>query len=161
MEAVNVSQKVYKQLNQFTSMVWGNAQAALKPTDSPGVEYIDLAGYLDGLRWLFGRAIEHDKILVRAEYRSAFQELQTTYYSRGAFVTGQPGIGKRRTTLARVVFESEIFATRKDTLPCLFTIAASGAETSGCSAVRGQTLCTVSQSRSSYFPLCRRLRTIR
>ncbi|KAF8120576.1 hypothetical protein EV363DRAFT_87913 [Boletus edulis] len=79
-------------LNQFARMVWDTPEDISK-SHPQGFEYIDLRGCLAGFEDIFGGTIE-EKILVRDEYRIAAQELQTARYHRGAYVTGQPGIGK-------------------------------------------------------------------
>ena len=83
-------------LKSLAEAVWGNAQAFLKQDRAIGVEYIDLTGHRDAFKVLLGSAItEQAKILVREEYRTALHELETNNgYRRGAYVTGQPGIGK-------------------------------------------------------------------
>jgi hypothetical protein len=87
-------------LNSFASAVWGNPQAVLKRDHTIGVDYIDLTAYHDAFEFLLGSAFQHAKILVRDEYRTALHELETNNtYRRGAYVTGQPGIGKSCRTL--------------------------------------------------------------
>ena len=78
------------ELDQFSRAVWGNPKAVLRR--SGDIEFIDLGGYPAFLGLLVG-AVWYDKILVREEYRIALQTLETERYSRGAYVTGQPGIG--------------------------------------------------------------------
>ncbi|KAF8132280.1 hypothetical protein EV363DRAFT_1295804 [Boletus edulis] len=73
-------------------MVWDKPQAISK-AHPQGFEFICLKGYLKGFQALFGAAVE-ENILVRDEYRIAIQDLQKHEYRRGAYVTGQPGIGK-------------------------------------------------------------------
>ncbi|KAF8554858.1 hypothetical protein OG21DRAFT_1010570 [Imleria badia] len=76
--------------------VWGNAQAFLKQDLTTGVEYIDLTGHRYAFQVLLGPAVKDQaKILVREEYRTALHELETNHtYRHGAYITGQPGIGK-------------------------------------------------------------------
>ena len=83
-------------LKSFAEAIWGNAQAFLKHDYAMGIEYIDLAGYRDAFNVLLGPAIRGQvKILVREEYRTALRELETNEtYHYGAYITGQPGIGK-------------------------------------------------------------------
>ncbi|KAF8557321.1 hypothetical protein OG21DRAFT_349393 [Imleria badia] len=79
-------------LKSFASSVWGNAQ---EQDHTTGVEYIDLTSYIDAFELLFGSAVKGAKILVREEYRIALHELETNdTYCHGAYITGQPGIGK-------------------------------------------------------------------
>ncbi|KAF8133018.1 hypothetical protein EV363DRAFT_83965 [Boletus edulis] len=87
-----ITDAIRTQLYRLASTVWGNPQAVLKH-DPSGFEYIDVQEYRHGLQALFGSPTI-SKILVRDEYRTALQELQTDPYARGAYVTGQPGIGK-------------------------------------------------------------------
>ncbi|KAF8435631.1 hypothetical protein L210DRAFT_3550214 [Boletus edulis BED1] len=89
---VVVARYIRDDLSRFAHMVWVKPQAISK-RHSEGFEYIDLKGCLTGFKALFGGAVV-EKILVRDEYRIAAQELQTDRYHRGAYVTGQPGIGK-------------------------------------------------------------------
>ena len=79
------------QLKQFASAVWGDSKAVLRR--SGDIEFIDLKDY-PVFRHLFAGPLFHDKILVREEYRIALRELETRMYDRGAYVTGQSGIGK-------------------------------------------------------------------
>ena len=79
------------ELDKFAQVVWGNPQAVLRR--SGDMEFIDLKGY-PAFRQLFAGAASYDKILVREEYRIALRALETKMYYRGAYVTGQPGIGK-------------------------------------------------------------------
>ncbi|KAF8441700.1 hypothetical protein L210DRAFT_3644942 [Boletus edulis BED1] len=89
-----ISNDTRDKLNRFTSIIWHNGtQAVLRRHDPERFEYIDLEGYLDSFQFIFGPTIVA-KILVRDEYRTALQDLQTDAYDRGAYVTGQPGIGK-------------------------------------------------------------------
>ncbi|KAF8548541.1 hypothetical protein OG21DRAFT_1500960 [Imleria badia] len=83
-------------LKSFSEAVWGNAQAFLKQDHAMGVEYIDLTGYRHAFKVLLGPAVRDQvKILVREEYRTALHELETNdTYHYGAYITGQPGIGK-------------------------------------------------------------------
>ncbi|KAF8124886.1 hypothetical protein EV363DRAFT_1402856 [Boletus edulis] len=91
---VVVDSLIRDDLSRFAHMVWCTPQAISKRHSDPGgFEYIDLGGCLVGFQVLFGGAVE-EKLLVRDEYRIAAQELQTDRYHRGAYVTGQPGIGK-------------------------------------------------------------------
>ena len=80
------------ELSQFSRMVWGNSEAVLRR--SGDIEFIDLGGYHPAIWRLFPGIVWYDKILVREEYRIALRTLDTERYSRGAYVTGQPGIGK-------------------------------------------------------------------
>ena len=90
-----ISKHRHDNLNSFASAVWGNTQAVLKRDRTTGVHYIDLTAYHDAFEFLLGSAFQHVKILVRDEYRIALHELETSNtYRRGAYVTGQPGIGK-------------------------------------------------------------------
>ena len=84
-------------LNQFAGMVWGNSQTVLKHHPD-GFQFIDLDGFFDAFHSLFAGIVTHDKLLVRDEYLVAKQDLETAMYQRGAYVTGQPGIGKSWTT---------------------------------------------------------------
>ncbi|KAF8125005.1 hypothetical protein EV363DRAFT_1353394, partial [Boletus edulis] len=86
----------------------GNPQAVLK-YDPSGFECIDVEEYQLGLQTLFGSSTI-SKVLVRDEYRTALQELQTDTYVRGAYVTGQPGIGK---TLFLVYLLVELLGHRR------------------------------------------------
>ncbi|KAN0077949.1 hypothetical protein V8E55_010006 [Tylopilus felleus] len=83
-------------LKSFAEAAWGNAQAFLKQDHAMGVEYINLTEHHLAFEILLGPAIiDQVKILVREEYRTALHELETNNrYRRGAYVTGQPGIGK-------------------------------------------------------------------
>ncbi|KAF8431481.1 hypothetical protein L210DRAFT_1058369 [Boletus edulis BED1] len=89
---VAVARFIHHDLNCFPRMVWNKPQA-ISELHSQGFEFIYLKGYLKGFQALFGGAVE-EKILVRDEYRIAIQESQKDEYYRGAYVTGQPGIGK-------------------------------------------------------------------
>jgi len=93
-----LSEKEHADLNRFASAVWGNAGAVLKRSGSRDTEFIDLEGYFHTFRPLFIGALKYDKILVRDEYRTALLALETDRYYLGAYVTGQPGIGKSWTT---------------------------------------------------------------
>ena len=81
----------HDELDRFSRAVWGNPQAVLRR--SGDIEFIDLKDY-PAFRQLFGGAVSYDKILVREEYHIALRALETKMYYRGAYVTGQPGIGK-------------------------------------------------------------------
>lgn len=78
------------QLTEFSKTVWGKPGALLKC--SGNIKYIDLNGH-KAFQALFAGEVD-DKILVRDEYHAALEELQKDTYRRGAYVTGQPGIGK-------------------------------------------------------------------
>ncbi|KAG9316860.1 hypothetical protein JVU11DRAFT_2935 [Chiua virens] len=84
------------QLSQFTSKAWGSPCAFIKELDDGQgkFDYIDLGGYFTTFRKFFGGALSVDKILIRQEYRDAFEELEKEAYYNGVCVTGQPGIGK-------------------------------------------------------------------
>ncbi|KAF8133329.1 hypothetical protein EV363DRAFT_1397562 [Boletus edulis] len=88
-----VDNDVRVDLKTFAKTVWGRPGAISKHHDAEGFEYIDLGRWLGAFQTIFGAAIE-ENILVRDEYRTAVQELQTDRYSRGAYVTGQSGTGK-------------------------------------------------------------------
>ncbi|KAF8552965.1 hypothetical protein OG21DRAFT_1485803 [Imleria badia] len=83
-------------LKSFAEAVWGNAQAFLKQDHTTGAEYIDMTEHPHAFKVLLGPAVRHQaKILVREEYRIALHELETNdTYRYGAYITGQPGIGK-------------------------------------------------------------------
>ncbi|KAF8347713.1 hypothetical protein F5887DRAFT_953802 [Amanita rubescens] len=81
----------HAQLTEFSKTVWGKPGALLK--SSGDIEYIDLEGH-EVFRALFAGELNGGKILVRDEYRAALEELEKDTYRRGAYVTGQPGIGK-------------------------------------------------------------------
>ncbi|KAI9568825.1 hypothetical protein HD554DRAFT_2171964 [Boletus coccyginus] len=80
-------------LNQFACKVWGNPGAVLKQHPG-GFQFIDLGPYFDAFRSLFAGVALPDKLLVRDEYRIALQALEEDRYKQGAYVVGQPGIGK-------------------------------------------------------------------
>jgi hypothetical protein len=84
-------------LNQFAGMIWGNSQTVLKQHPD-GFQFIDLGGFFDAFHSFFAGIVTHDKLFVRNEYLVAKQELETATYQRGAYVTGQPGIGTSWTT---------------------------------------------------------------
>ena len=87
-------ENIHEQLSQFSRAVWGNSGAVLRR--SGDIEFIDLEGY-PALRELFTGGLfklYYYKILVREEYHTALQALETEMYDTGAYVTGQPGIGK-------------------------------------------------------------------
>ncbi|KAF8442817.1 hypothetical protein L210DRAFT_3629467 [Boletus edulis BED1] len=89
---VVVDSYIRDELSWFADMVRDTPQAISK-CHPEGFEFIDLGGCLAGFQALFGGTVE-EQILVRDEYRIAAQKLQTDRYDRGAYVTGQPGIGK-------------------------------------------------------------------
>ncbi|KAI9573181.1 hypothetical protein HD554DRAFT_2310957 [Boletus coccyginus] len=81
-------------LNQFAGEVWGNPGAILKQHPG-GFQFIDLGPYFKAFRSFFAGVSLKDKILVRDEYRTALQALkEDQLYEGGAYVVGQPGIGK-------------------------------------------------------------------
>ncbi|KAN0073583.1 hypothetical protein V8E55_012190 [Tylopilus felleus] len=83
-------------LKSFAEAAWGNAQDFLKQDHAMGVEYINLTEHHLAFEILLGWAVRDQvKILVREEYRTALHELETNNtYHYGAYITGQPGIGK-------------------------------------------------------------------
>ncbi|KAI9456482.1 hypothetical protein HD554DRAFT_1847843 [Boletus coccyginus] len=85
-------QQTLLNLQRFAALVRDNPQAVLKRSED--IEFIDLGEFKQDLRLLFGWAAKQRKILVRDEYRTALQTLDTDFYCDGAFVIGQPGIGK-------------------------------------------------------------------
>ena len=90
-----VPQDFYDQLQEFTNAVWGRSDHVLFTDPDLNAEYINLGRYFRAFQRLFPTAvIYHDKILVRQEYRDALQALKGPRYHRGAYVTGQPGIGR-------------------------------------------------------------------
>lgn len=89
-------------LNQFAHTVWGNPQALLRQLPQ-GAEFIDLSEYSEVFERLFAGILTNYKILIRNEYRAALRELQTNKYRRGAYVTGQPGIGMSQITLGIIL----------------------------------------------------------
>ena len=86
---------IITQLQEFTGAVWDRSDHVLLMHPSLNVEYINLDRYLGAFQRLFPNAvIFHDKILIRQEYRDALEALKgRSEYLRGAYVTGQPGIG--------------------------------------------------------------------
>jgi hypothetical protein len=78
-------------------MVWGNSQTVLKQHPD-GFQFIDLCGFFRAFHSFSAGIVTHDKLLVRNEYLVAKQALETATYRRGAYVTGQPGIGTSWTT---------------------------------------------------------------
>ena len=80
-------------LNEFAGMVWGNPQTVLKHHPN-GFQFIDLGEFFVAFHSFFAGTVTHNKLLVRDEYLVAKQELETATYQNGAYVTGQPGIGK-------------------------------------------------------------------
>lgn len=86
-----LSTSQYTQLCEFAHTVWGNSKAVLQ--QSGDINFIDLQPY-PVFQHLFAGAVSHDKILIRQEYHTALQALETKTYYRGAYVTGQPGIGR-------------------------------------------------------------------
>ncbi|KAG9312715.1 hypothetical protein JVU11DRAFT_7142 [Chiua virens] len=83
-------------LSNFASKAWGSPCAFIKELDDSQAkfDYIDLGGYFTTFRKFFVGALSVDKILIRQEYRDAFEELEKEAYYNGVCVTGQPGIGK-------------------------------------------------------------------
>jgi hypothetical protein len=122
--------KLHHDLNQFASMVWGHSHTVLKHHPG-GFEFIDFGGSLDAFQDLFGNISVHDKLLVRHEYRVTYQALQTDVYRRGAYVSGQPGIGTSWKTNNSNLNDLSHAAARKNPLPHLFTRSTSRRET-GC-----------------------------
>ncbi|KAF8346418.1 hypothetical protein F5887DRAFT_1182764 [Amanita rubescens] len=89
------SEDFYGQLHEFTHAVWGRSNHVLFTDPDLNIEYIKLGRYLEAFQRLFPTAVVYsDKIFVRQEYRDALQALKGPRYHRGAYVTGQPGIGK-------------------------------------------------------------------
>ncbi|KAI0000819.1 hypothetical protein BJV74DRAFT_820874 [Russula compacta] len=90
------SQRVLDNLKSFARAVWGNPKSkSIWKRSSTGVDYIDLTDHVAAARFLFGSAGRRGKILVREEYHVALRALETEKtYTEGAYVTGQPGIGK-------------------------------------------------------------------
>lgn len=80
------------ELCRFARAVWGSPNAVLRR--SGDINFIDLRPYSSAFQRLFAGALSHDRILVRQEYLTALQALATETYYRGAYVTGQPGIGR-------------------------------------------------------------------
>ena len=80
-------------------MVWGNPQTVLKHHPG-GFQFIDLGQFFDAFHSFFAGMVIHDKLLVRDEYVVAKQNLETATYRRGAYVTGQTGIGQSLMTFA-------------------------------------------------------------
>jgi hypothetical protein len=90
-----LEESVLFKLQEFTQVVWGNSNHVLLTHPDLNVEYINLGMYFKAFQRLFPTAVVfHDKILVRQEYRDALQALKGHKYQRGAYVTGQPGIGR-------------------------------------------------------------------
>ena len=90
----------HKLLNQFSSVAWGHPEVFLKKATSPEagvIEFIDLGEYFTAVRLLFAGVLDQPTMLVRDEYHIALDTLQGAQYRRGAFVIGQPGIGKQTT----------------------------------------------------------------
>ena len=89
----------YDLLSEFSRQAWGHPELFLKNGTVPDVgdiEYVDLGKFLPSIRkCIGGTTLGH--VMVRDEYRVALEALQQPPYARGAYVTGQPGIGKYRT----------------------------------------------------------------
>lgn len=117
------------QFNLFASTVWGNPNAILE--HSGDIEFINLKPY-PALQSLFIGTRWSDKILVREEYRIALHALETETYYRGAYVTGQPGIGK--TSSVRMA-SNLTWCGRQDFLPHLHSCYASWTEACYCTSV--------------------------
>ena len=88
------------ELSHFSRAVWGNSQAVLKRhSPQENIEFIDIGDYFLAFAIFSSGLVKPHKILVREEYRTAIEELQTESYKNGAYVTGQSGIGKSQIML--------------------------------------------------------------
>ena len=88
----------YDLLSKISRHAWGHPELFLKNGTFPDIgdiEYVDLSKYLPAVD-ICSSGPELSLVLVRDEYRLALQALQRPTYARGAYVTGQPGIGKYR-----------------------------------------------------------------
>ncbi|KAI9572496.1 hypothetical protein HD554DRAFT_1546856 [Boletus coccyginus] len=91
---IRTSQDRYRPLlTRFAREVWGNPGAVLQQ-HLGGFQFIDLGAYFDAFQSFFAGVQLRDKLLVREEYRIALKALEEDTYKGGAYVVGQPGIGK-------------------------------------------------------------------
>ena len=89
----------YELVSEISRQAWGHPELFFKQQTFPDVgniEYVDLGKYLSSIRLCIGE-VNLGHVIVRDEYRIALEALQQPLYARGAYVTGQPGIGKYRT----------------------------------------------------------------
>lgn len=96
----------YALLNKFSRMAWGHPGFLFRYLDDAStgpIEFIDLGEYFLAFQALFAGILDHPRVLVRDEYRTALDALQGDEYYRGACVIGHSGIGKSCTRVWRML----------------------------------------------------------
>ena len=87
-------------------MAWGHPGFLFRYLDDAStgpIEFIDLGEYFLAFQALFAGILDHPRVLVRDEYRTALDASQGDEYYRGACVIGHSGIGKSCTRVWRML----------------------------------------------------------